>query len=272
WFCKCNINEKQLYTYGYSDTDGPHTWKYRFQIRGENQSPINVLSVCAIVIPAETVAPLDFTTEYHTTPIEMKLVNDGYTVVIYTTWSNGRKPILCGGPLCDEYKLFCMRFRWGPNDEEGSEHMIDMRRYAMELQVTYNKCSCKCTDISKSTRTCSVVIISYIFEVTNVDNPYFEPIMYGLKFIQSPCKSYCMRPLPVSLIAPMFRRRYFSYIGSLTYPPCTEGVRWIIQPEPLTISSYQIRQFRKLIGFNGYILSNTRPVQNTNNRDVILYE
>lgn len=88
-----------------------------------------------------------------------------FIVAVYSNWLNGKKPIICGGPLCDEFKLFCMRFRWGPNDEEGSEHMIDMRRYAMEMQVTYNKCSCKCTDMAKSTRTCSVVIISYIFEV-----------------------------------------------------------------------------------------------------------
>ncbi|XP_063909705.1 carbonic anhydrase 1-like isoform X2 [Zophobas morio] len=250
----------------------PHTWKYRFQIRGENQSPINILSVCSIVIPSETVAPLDFTVEYHTTPQEMKIVNDGHTVVIYSSWSGGRKPIICGGPLCDEYKLFSMRFRWGPNDEEGSEHMIDMRRYAMELQVTFNKCSCRCTDISKSVRSCAVVIISYMFEITNADNPFLETIMYALRYIQTPCKSYSMKPLPISLIAPMFTRRYFSYLGSLTHPPCTEGVRWIIQPEPLSVSVYQVRQFRKLMGFCGPILTNTRPVQNANNRDVIFYE
>ncbi|EEZ98483.1 carbonic anhydrase 1 isoform X1 [Tribolium castaneum] len=272
WFCRCNTNEKMLCTYGYSDSDGPNTWKYRFQIRGENQSPINILSVCAVVVPTETIAPLDFTSEYHITPQEMKLLNDGYTVVIYSTWSNGRKPTVCGGPLCDEYKLFSIRFRWGPNDEEGSEHMIDMRRYAMELQVTYNKCSCKCTDMAKSIKTCAVIIISYMFEVTDVDNPYLETIIQGLRHIQNPCCSYYIRPVPVSLLAPVFTRRYFSYIGSLTYPPCTEGVRWIIQPEPLAISSHQIRQFRRLMGFNGYILNNTRPVQNANNRDVIFYE
>lgn len=165
-----------------------------------------------------------------------------------------------------------MRLRWGPNDEEGSEHMIDMKKYAMELQVVCNKTNCKCVDMAKSAQKCGVLIISYIFEVTSIDNPYFEPIINGLQYIQFPCKGYCMRPFPISLLAPMFTRRYFYYKGSLTHPPCAEGVQWIVQPEPLTISSVQVAQFRKLVGFDGFILSNTRPVQNTNNRDVIFYE
>lgn len=110
------------------------------------------------------------------------------------------------------------------------------------------------------------------FQVTEIDNHFLESIIHALKYIKKPYDCATITPFPPSLLIPAFSRRYFTYEGSLTYPPCTEGVKWIIQPEALTISSHQLSQFRKLIGFNGFILSNIRPVQNINNRTVHFYE
>jgi carbonic anhydrase len=50
-------------------------------------------------------------------------------------------------------------------------------------------------------------------------------------------------------------RRYFTYIGSLTTPPCTEGVRWIVLKTPVQVSEAQIRFFARLHPMNA------RPVQ-----------
>ena len=55
---------------------------------------------------------------------------------------------------------------------------------------------------------------------------------------------------------------YFSYSGSLTTPPCTEGVRWIVLQEPIEISEEDVRRFVEIIGYNA------RPVQPLGGREI----
>lgn len=105
-----------------------------------------------------------------------------------------------------------------------------------------------------------------------MDNLFIDNVLEGLRHVQKPYSTYHMTPLPVSLIAPIFHREYFSYMGSLTDKPYTKGIRWIIPSKPLKMSSRQICRFRGLKGFRGYIESNTRPVQNSSSRDVFFYK
>ncbi len=48
-------------------------------------------------------------------------------------------------------------------------------------------------------------------------------------------------------------KSYYSYLGSLPYPPCTENVRWIILKEPITISHEQLSYLVKFIGRNNRV-------------------
>jgi len=48
---------------------------------------------------------------------------------------------------------------------------------------------------------------------------------------------------------------HFQYLGSLTTPPCTEGVQWIVMNEPVTLSDEDMARFNERIHFNA------RPVQ-----------
>lgn len=57
---------------------------------------------------------------------------------------------------------------------------------------------------------------------------------------------------------------YYYYAGSMTTPPCTEGVRWYIMNDPLTISDNQLKAFKSVIKQD-----NNRPVQDLNARMVI---
>jgi len=57
---------------------------------------------------------------------------------------------------------------------------------------------------------------------------------------------------------------YFSYIGSLTTPPYTEGVRWHVMAEPLEISADQVTQLAALTGGG----TNSRPLQLLNGRQI----
>lgn len=50
-------------------------------------------------------------------------------------------------------------------------------------------------------------------------------------------------------------RAYFSFMGSLTTPPCTEGVLWLVMREPLSVSAQQLAVMQRLYP------ANARPVQ-----------
>lgn len=55
-------------------------------------------------------------------------------------------------------------------------------------------------------------------------------------------------------------RGYFRYMGSLTTPPCSEGIIWTVFHEGIEASPDQIRQFASLFA------NNARPVQTRNRR------
>ena len=57
-------------------------------------------------------------------------------------------------------------------------------------------------------------------------------------------------------------QRYYQFMGSLTTPPCTEGVLWLVLKQPSTLSPAQIKMFSQLFP------NNARPVQPLNGRAV----
>ena len=67
--------------------------------------------------------------------------------------------------------------------------------------------------------------------------------------------------LDVNEILPA-RRDYFTYMGSLSEPPCTENVLWLVMKQPMTASPQQMALFSRLYPFN------SRPVQQANGRMV----
>ncbi len=62
-------------------------------------------------------------------------------------------------------------------------------------------------------------------------------------------------------------RRSYRYEGSLTTPPCTEGVRWIILREPIEMSAEQIEKYRNITQ-HVCCSNNNRPIQPLNGRRV----
>ncbi len=59
-------------------------------------------------------------------------------------------------------------------------------------------------------------------------------------------------------------REYYRFNGSLTTPPCTEGVRWLVMKHPISASKAQIEQFLHVMHHH-----NNRPVQPINARPVL---
>jgi len=57
---------------------------------------------------------------------------------------------------------------------------------------------------------------------------------------------------------------YYRFNGSLTTPPCTEGVRWFVLKTPVTISKEQVEAFLSIMHH-----PNNRPIQKTNARVIV---
>lgn len=57
-------------------------------------------------------------------------------------------------------------------------------------------------------------------------------------------------------------RSYYTYAGSLTTPPCSETVTWVILAKPAKLSHAQFEAFRDILG------NNFRPLQDPNDRTI----
>jgi len=59
-------------------------------------------------------------------------------------------------------------------------------------------------------------------------------------------------------------KAYYRFNGSLTTPPCTEGVRWLVMKNSVEVSKKQIDKFKQVLGHD-----TNRPIQPINARPVL---
>jgi carbonic anhydrase len=84
-------------------------------------------------------------------------------------------------------------------------------------------------------------------------NEAFEPVFAHLP---RPNESITVDHLKLDLAGMLpAAKGYYAFAGSLTTPPCSEGVSWMVLKTPVTLSQKQIKAFRQLFSFNA------RPVQ-----------
>jgi carbonic anhydrase len=127
-----------------------------------------------------------------------------------------------------------------------SEHHVDGRTYPMEIHMVHQD------------RKGHVVVIGLLVE-TGSPNQSLEDLWAMLPMKAGELRSE--HPFNPQDLIP-HNSHHFSYHGSLTTPPCTEGVHWIVLRDPITISTQQIAQFVSIIG------QNARPVQLLHGRGV----
>ena len=95
------------------------------------------------------------------------------------------------------------------------------------------------------------------------ENMLLAPVFSTLPAPATPAGTHAGKPLQVDIAAVLPKdHKAYVYSGSLTTPPCTEGVRWIVLTQPIEMSNAQIQAFKKIFH------DNHRPLQKSNGREV----
>lgn len=104
-------------------------------------------------------------------------------------------------------------------------------------------------------------------------NKHLDKILTGLSRISKPNSSHQLSEARLDLkkLFPSNRCHYATYEGSLTTPPLSEVVDWIVFLQPIQCSVGQVDQFRQLQCNSGPLLKNCRPIQPLNERTVSVW-
>ncbi|XP_070798363.1 carbonic anhydrase-related protein [Pituophis catenifer annectens] len=206
---------------------------------GEYQSPINLNSREAKYDP--------LLLEIHLSPNyfvcrDCEILNDGHSVQILLK----TKSMLVGGPLPrgHEFELHNVRFHWGRENQRGSEHTVNFKAFPMELHlIHWNTTMYHSIDEAVGKKN-GIAIIALFVQIGKEHSglkavtEILQDIQYKGNSKTIPCFN------PNTLLPDPLLRDYWVYEGSLTVPPCSEGVTWILFRYPLTVS--QIQKFEQM--------------------------
>nr|XP_020761504.1 carbonic anhydrase 5A, mitochondrial isoform X2 [Odocoileus virginianus texanus] len=157
---------------------------------------------------------------------------------------------ISGGPLENHYRLKQFHFHWGAVNEWGSEHMVDDHAYPAELHLVHWN---------------TVKYQNYTDAVMGADG--LAVVGVFLKDTRA-----ALGPFQPSCLLPACQD-YWTYPGSLTTPPLSESVTWIIHKKPIEVAQDQLAAFRSLLFSvpgeeEKTMVNNYRPLQPLMNRKV----
>lgn len=218
--------------FSYAGEDGPQAWgglspDYAACADGSAQSPIDLGGATPTSLP-------DLEFDYRRGALSLK--NTVHTVQADET--PGSSVTVDG----QRYPLVQFHLH------EPSEHTIDGRRYDGELHLVHRDADDR------------IAVVSVLLS-KGAPDAALAPFLDAL-----PADAGATTQVPdfdPNALLPTTRRT-FRYDGSLTTPPCTEGVRWLVMTTPVEISQGQLDAFRAVIA------ENDRPLQPRGEREVLL--
>ncbi|XP_075587705.1 carbonic anhydrase-related protein 10 [Dermatophagoides farinae] len=294
----------------YEGISGPDFWgrlnpKWSHCSKGQRQSPIDIDTSTLLFDPY--LEPIKINGDY----VRGQLVNTGRGISLLvdrsTTSSGGDKHVtISNGPFSYQYTVSNITLHFGRENDRGSEHTIDGKRFPGELQLyAYN--SQLYSNWSEAKREPNGLVAISIFimvsghpggqmvtsnvGVNNNDNHHQhhnqhhhhhhhhqqqqqQPPNAALKQITGLLKnitkrglSYQIESLSIMDLLPSSWKHYVTYEGSITQPACYETVQWVILNRPIYLSSYQFHMLRHSLKGDGH-QDNFRPTQPRNKRSI----
>ncbi|XP_022255682.1 carbonic anhydrase 15-like [Limulus polyphemus] len=263
------LTEEELWSYDRTAYNGPDNWKLMFpSCEGDNQSPINI-DIEQTRMSSE-LGPLVFH-NFEKPFVNSVLCNSEYTANLLLDRPD---PVeVEGGNLEGTFQFHKLLFHWdSTTSNEGSEHAINLLHYPLEMQlVAFNT---KYQNITEAlTYGDGIVAFAVLFKLRESakDPASLKIIVENFENISIPGSSAKLTsPIYFQDLIPTDTTRYFRYRGSLTTPPCSEGVIWTIFEETVPINSNLLIKFNTLKDSNGNPFQQChRPVQPLKNRPVL---
>ncbi len=202
---------------------------------GRQQAPIALESESST--PREVPAP-----SFFYAPSHVDMVNTGHTVQLdYDSGST----IHIGG---ESYRLAQFHFH------TPSEHTVDGVRYPMELHLVHTDARGK-----------PAVVVGILVQAGPGHHSELDPAFQHLPAHSDEHISIHGLNVHAARLLPA-ERSFFHYPGSLTTPPCTEGIQWYVMRSPIELPPEQISAYRALAHLN----PSNRPLQARHERPVTL--
>ncbi|EYC37257.1 hypothetical protein Y032_0811g2465 [Ancylostoma ceylanicum] len=229
---------------------------------GLRQSPIN-LDIAKAVITNHS--PLEF--HHYDAKGRVTAVNNGHTELVQGFQSWTEQPYISGGGLKGRYYLQQFHFHWGDVDSTGSEHTLHLLHYPMEIHFVHILEGHNETSVHNGTGV--IAVVSVMLQVADEDDVLanLEDAIIATNTSDNVVVKYEYSPAG---LLPKDTATFFRYEGSLTTPPCTEGVIWTILAEPRYVRN-ELNFLREHATEEGdHLRHNWRPTQPLNNRVIYL--
>jgi carbonic anhydrase len=218
--------------WSYQGEGGPQSWsqlKPDFSLcsSGQRQSPIDIRGGLAVELE-----PVRF--DYQAS--RFAVVDNGHTVQVNLAPGNA---IEVGGK---RFELVQFHFH------RPSEERINGKQFEMSLHLVHK---------DEQGR---LAVVALLFDKGAKQNT-LQKVWNNLP-LEKNQEAAARAPLELLDLLPD-DRGYFTYMGSLTTPPCSEGVQWIVMRQPVAASSEQIELFARLYPMNA------RPLQAASGRRIM---
>jgi carbonic anhydrase len=223
--------------WGYTGHEAPQYWgdldpKFEACKKGLNQSPIDISK--NVTVEAKSLEPIEF--DYHADSTEV--INNGHAIQVNVD-NHGSINI-------DGKHFILKQFHF----HSPSENQINGKSFPLEAHFVH---------VSDDG---NIAVVGVLF-VLGEKNPTLEKIWAKMPSHAGSKEKLALLAQDIEKLLPK-ERSYYRFNGSLTTPPCSEGVRWMVFKEYMTISKDQVKKFVKTIG-----VKNNRPIQDINARKVL---
>lgn len=236
----------------YKGNIGPARWShldhaFALCVTGKEQSPIDLPKTSASspsqlslnYSPAVMVIENDGPTDLFFGDTKT-IVNTGHTIQLNYHNKNEYEAITFAN---ETYRLVQLHFH------TPSEHQLHGDSFPLEIHFVHQ------SDHGK-------VLVIAVFVERGEKNETLQRIINHLPNDMNQEHVIAAEKISPAALLPQVKD-YYSYVGSLTVPPCTQGVQWLIMREPIKALPGQIMQMRRAVGYGS-----ARPVQPLNERIV----
>ncbi|KAK8532099.1 hypothetical protein V6N12_053548 [Hibiscus sabdariffa] len=244
-----SMEDEREFDYLESSEKGPKHWRelkkeWAACKNGKLQSPIDMTSDRVKVFRKSEALQMKYK------PARSIIKNRGHDISLQ--WPKKK----AGSIKINGTKYFLQQAHW----HSPSEHTINGTRYALELHMVHQ------ADDPNVKNNLAVVGLLYKFGLP--DN-FLSMLIGNITAMKDVIDERPIGKMDPNLIEKGCNKHY-KYIGSLTVPPCTEGVTWIISKETASVSKEQVHALR--VAVHDYAEENARPLQPLNKRRIELYD